>query len=207
LPGSRKPTFTLVLLSHKLILLQFQPISTAASPNFDMVLGMAFRKSIRRDGTGATTHVLPSVRNAYLLVNFGDFVDGKLNQTADPFVQLLATTNDTAEAHSDFVKVRGSSQSWNPSGGSLAARIRAHLPLVIGVAVGVAVLLLAAVAFCCLRNRKMRRTPAGFMNFQSSYQPLHEPAPPSYDMHTMGGGYGAPPQQHGNYNNPWDSHY
>ena len=38
--------------------------------------------------------------------------------------------------------------------------------------------------------------------------PLHEPAPPSYDMPVMGsGGYGAPPPQHGNYNNPWDSHY
>ena len=69
--------------------------------------------------------------------------------------------------------------------------------------------LLGLLAFCCLRNRKMRRTPAGFMNFQSSYQPLHEPAPPSYDMSSMGGGggYGHQPQQHANYNNPWDSHY
>ena len=31
---------TLTLLMHR----QFQPISTAASPNFDMVLGMAFSK-------------------------------------------------------------------------------------------------------------------------------------------------------------------
>ena len=149
------------------------------------------------------------MRNVYLLINFGDFVDGKLNQTADPFIQMLSTTNDTSEAHSDFVKVRGSSQSWNPDSHSLAARIRAHLPLVIGVAVGVVVLLLVAIAACCLRNRKVRRTPAGFMNFQSSYQPLHEPAPPSYDMHAMGpgGGYGAPPQHQSNYNNPWDSHY
>ena len=126
-------------------------------------------------------------------------------------MQLLATTNDTAEAHSDFIKVRGGSQSWNPDGNSLAARIRRHLPLVIGLAIGAAVLLLALIAFCCLRNRKIRRTPAGFVNFQSSYQPIHEPAPAAYDMHAMpvgpGGGYGAPPQQHGNYNNPWDSHY
>lgn len=155
------------------------------------------------------------MRNVYLYINFGDFVDGKINKTADPYIQLLSTTNDTSEAHSDFVKVRGSSKSWNPSG-SVLDRIRAHLPLVIGLSVAAGVLLIAAIAFCCLRNRKMRRTPAGFMSFQSSYQPLHEPAPPSYDMNTMGGGgyaqqpgYVQQPQpQHGNnYNNPWDSHY
>ncbi|KIP08626.1 hypothetical protein PHLGIDRAFT_34907 [Phlebiopsis gigantea 11061_1 CR5-6] len=167
----------------------FQPISTASSPNFDMVLGMAF------------------LRNVYLYINFGDFVEGKTNKTADPYIQLLATTNDTSEAHSDFVKVRGSSKSWNPNG-TILDRIRAHLALVIGLSVGLGVLLLAAIAFCCLRNRKMRPTPAGFMSFNSSYQPLHEPAPPSYDMPAMGaGGYGAPPREHGTYNNPWDSHY
>lgn len=165
--------------------------------------------AMSRRGTVAHVRVYAvAVRNVYMLINFGDFVDGKLNQTADPFIQLLSTTNDTSETHSDFVKVRGSTQSWNPDGNSLAARIRAHLPLVIGVSVGGAILILGTIAFCCLRNRKIRRTPAGFMNFQSSYQPIHEPAPPSYDMHTMGGGgYGAPPQQHNNYNNPWDSHY
>ncbi|KAI0315898.1 aspartic peptidase domain-containing protein [Amylostereum chailletii] len=63
-----------------------QPITTAASPNFDIILGMAF------------------LRNAYLLINYGDFLDGA-NTTADPFVQLLSTT-DPAEAHNDFVQVR-----------------------------------------------------------------------------------------------------
>src|ERR1700731_118635 len=46
-----------------------------------------------------------TVRNTYSLFNFGDFVQGGLS-TAPPFIQLLATTNDTAEAHSDFVTVR-----------------------------------------------------------------------------------------------------
>lgn len=151
---------------------------------------------------------LRTVRNVYFYVNFGDFVDGKTNQTADPYIQLLSTTNNTSEAHSDFVKVRGDSKSWDPNGSSILAKIRAHLPIVIGVSVGVGVLLIGSIAFCCLRNRRLSRTPAGFMNFQSSYQPLHEPAPPSYDMSSMGGGgYGHPPQQHANYNNPWDSHY
>ena len=174
-----------------------------------MVLGMAFRKC---DRSTRHRHMLTSatVRNVYLYVNFGDFVDGKANETAPPYIQLLSTTNDTSQADSDFVKARGNTQSWDPSGSSLLARIRAHLPLVIGVSVAAGVVLLASIAFCCLRNRRLHKTPAGFMNFQSSYQPLHEPAPPSYDMSNMsggGGGYGHPPQQYGNYNNPWDSHY
>ena len=41
-----------------------------------------------------------------MLVNFGDFVDGKKDKVADPYIQLLPTTDDIAEAHSDFVKVR-----------------------------------------------------------------------------------------------------
>ena len=69
-----------------------------------------------------------TVRNVYLYVNFGDFVDGKANETAPPYIQLLSTTNDTSQADSDFVKARGNTQSWDPSGSSLLARIRAHLP-------------------------------------------------------------------------------
>ncbi len=45
------------------------------------------------------------VRNVYLLINFGDFVDGSVNITADPYVQLLSTTAPAA-AHADFVNVR-----------------------------------------------------------------------------------------------------
>ena len=148
-----------------------------------------------------------AVRNAYLSINYGDFVDGDTNTTADPYVQLLSITNDTAETHSDFQKVRGNAVALNGTAGA-GAWVRSHLPLVIGLAAGLGALLLAAIAFCCLRNRKMRRTPMGFMNFQSSYQPLGRPAPQAaYDMQPVGG-YGAPPQQHpGNYNNPWDAHY
>ena len=45
------------------------------------------------------------VRNVYLLVDYSDFVDGSLNTTADPYVQLLPITDPTA-AHADFVSVR-----------------------------------------------------------------------------------------------------
>ncbi|THG98835.1 hypothetical protein EW026_g3423 [Hermanssonia centrifuga] len=161
-----------------------------------------------------------AMRNAYLSINFGDFVDGKTAQTADPYIQLLSTTNNTSEAQAEFVKVRGNAKSWNPDGSGALAWIKSHLPLVIGLAAGLGALVLAAIVFFCVRNRKIRRTPAGFMNMQSSYQPLNEPAPPSYDMQPVGGqgyaqagygqggqGYTGQPPQHGNYNNPWDAHY
>ncbi len=45
------------------------------------------------------------VRNVYLLVDYGDFVDGSVNTTADPYVQLLSITDPTA-AHANFVDVR-----------------------------------------------------------------------------------------------------
>ncbi len=44
------------------------------------------------------------VRNVYLLINYGDFVDGTTNK-APPYVQLLSLTNATA-AHLDFVQAR-----------------------------------------------------------------------------------------------------
>ncbi len=150
-----------------------------------------------------------AVRNAYMYINFGDFVEGELDKVADPYIQLLPLTNDTKAAHDDFVKVRGGSRSVDTSE-SFADRVKSHLAIVIAVAVAAGVLILGGIAFCCLRNRKLRRTPAGFMNLQSSYAPLHDPAPPSYNMGPVQGGYApppGPPPQHGNYNNPWDSHY
>ncbi|KAH9984887.1 aspartic peptidase domain-containing protein, partial [Russula vinacea] len=64
----------------------FQPISSAKSSTYDLILGMAF------------------LRNAYLLINFGDFVDRTLRR-GNPYVQLLSVT-DPAAAHADFVNVR-----------------------------------------------------------------------------------------------------
>ena len=54
------------------------------------------------------------VRNVYLLVDYGDFVDGSVNTTADPYVQLLSITNPTA-AHADFVNVRLNGNHTNKS--------------------------------------------------------------------------------------------
>ncbi|KAJ4485446.1 acid protease [Lentinula aciculospora] len=69
----------------------FQPIAEnltngTAFGSFDAILGMAF------------------LRNTYLLINFGDFIDGS-NSTTDPFMQLFSTV-DRAIAHLDFVNTR-----------------------------------------------------------------------------------------------------
>ena len=73
-----------------------------------------------------------SVRNVYTLIDFGDFVEGATTQKADPYIQLLSTADDPAEAHSDFLRVRGDSP-WTPTGETILEWIRSHLPLVIGV--------------------------------------------------------------------------
>ena len=45
------------------------------------------------------------MRNAYLLIDFGDFVDGSNSSVADPYIQLLSIT-DLSAAHIDFVNAR-----------------------------------------------------------------------------------------------------
>ncbi|OBZ68699.1 putative aspartic-type endopeptidase CTSD [Grifola frondosa] len=159
----------------------FQPATTSSS-TYDMIFGMAF------------------LRNAYAYINFGDFVDGSTNKTADPYIQLLSLTNNSAEAHSDFLKVRGDSP-WTPNADtSFGAEVHAHLPIVIGVCAGVAVLLLIAIAACCCcGKRRSRGGRAPF--FQRSYQPLHDPAPEAYDLRHVG--HTQPPS----YSNPWDARY
>ncbi|KAE9385667.1 acid protease [Gymnopus androsaceus JB14] len=69
----------------------FQPLAENIATNpsfgsFDAILGMAF------------------LRNVYLSVNYGDFVEGS-DTKADPFIQLLSTLNRT-DAHLDFVNTR-----------------------------------------------------------------------------------------------------
>jgi hypothetical protein len=41
----------------------------------------------------------------YVLLDYGDFIDGSTSNTAAPYVQLLATT-DAAAAHADFGATR-----------------------------------------------------------------------------------------------------
>ncbi|KAI0949368.1 hypothetical protein AcW1_009001 [Taiwanofungus camphoratus] len=142
----------------------FQPITSGASSDYDMILGMAF------------------LRNAYLLVDFGDFVDGSSSQVGNPYVQLLSIT-EPAEAHSDFVQQRlggidntsayhllpASSvpnSDANTSSESFSQKVKPYLPYIIASSVAVGILLIVAVSYCLMRNRR-----------KAAYRRLHDPAP------------------------------
>jgi len=148
----------------------FQPITSAVSSTFDMILGMAF------------------LRNAYLLVDLGDYVHGSTASTTDPYIQLLSIT-DPAEAHKAFVDARlggvdntsafhllpaMNTTNWATSSSqSTSQKIKPYLPYIIAGSVAVAILLIVA-AGACFGSRKRTR-----------YQRLHEPAPvglPVYDQ-------------------------
>ncbi|KAH9935317.1 aspartic peptidase domain-containing protein [Fomitopsis serialis] len=156
----------------------FQPITTAMSSTFDMILGMAFYLTCR--------HAI--VRNAYLLVDLGDYVHGSAASTTDPYMQLLSIT-DPAEAHKNFVDARlggvdntsafhllpaMNTTNWATSSSeSTSQKIKPYLPYIIAGSAAVAILLIVA-AGACFGSRKRTR-----------YQRLHEPAPvglPVYDQ-------------------------
>jgi hypothetical protein len=169
------------------------------------------------------------VRNAYLLVNYGDFVDGG-KSTAAPYIQLLSITNDTAAAHQDFVKVRlggnDSTTDKSKGGSSSTTKLNIKRIAIIAGAAGLGVLaLLFGLCFCCVRRRGVQKaTTGGVMGFGGrTYQPLHEPAPnAAYETHALpnlgytGGQYGQAPPTYGaqpphgsqqQYQTAWDHHF
>jgi hypothetical protein len=138
------------------------------------------------------------LRNVYVLINFGDFVDGGSSKAA-PFVQMISTTNNTAQAHTDFVTARlggvdttvqlnalghmNSTPSANPSSKTRIIEIAA-------IAGGGALLLLALLVCCCCgccravtrrfrggQGRASGRRAQGGIIGQGKYQPLDAPAP------------------------------
>jgi hypothetical protein len=133
------------------------------------------------------------VTNVYLLLDYGDFVDGSTSSTASPYAQLLSTTNPAA-AHTDFVAVRlngadttgsqnhtGSGSGPGPGSGNNDTTkaknfFAKYKNVIIGGAAAAAVLLLVGTVFLKCRSRK----PA--------YRPLFEPAPAgSMPMNTVSG--------------------
>ena len=110
-----------------------------------------------------------------MLVNFGDFIDGKQNKVANPYVQLLPTTDSVSEAHSDFVQVRLKGldstpdqtllDTFTPSGppdvknnnddSGLSSWLDKHKTILIAVGAsvgGVLLILIAALCFCRRRT-------------------------------------------------------
>ena len=159
----------------------------------------------------------PPVRNVYLLINFGDFVDGSVDTTADPYVQLLSVT-DPAAAHAEFVNVRlnhtGAAASSIPtppvdkafnsnlrptdssqtssSGDVKSAFLKQKIPIIIVLSVGVALVLLGIIVVCCTRDRFSKRGRHSLANTYRSYQRLEAPAPLG-DLSRVRGYHSGPP--------------
>jgi len=129
-----------------------------------------------------------------VLINAGNDFAAEINGTkvlngvgnaVPAFVQLLSTSNDTTEIHSDFVKARlsGSSQATESIGHKIAKGI------IIGAAVGGVVLLSLIVCCCFCLCRRRRSNSRGLSTTiwpgsSNNYRGLDEPAPfAAIDIH------------------------
>ncbi|KAG2155770.1 aspartic peptidase domain-containing protein [Suillus bovinus] len=174
----------------------FQPFSyddtVDGMVTYDMVLGMAF------------------LRNAYLLIDFGSFVDGAPPGTNAPYIQLLPITN-ASDASVDFAQVRlgngssvdeltaltshSSTTKTTTTTTTTTTTSNTKLPLwAIGVIFGVVILVLL-LGIC----------PAWVPYAPQSYRPLYDPSPQAaYDMHLASN---ANPARAPEYKSAWDAHY
>ena len=145
--------------------------------------------------SSACPHIRPcssrhKVRNAYILINFGDFVDGALAKVGDPYIQLLPLT-DPAEAHNDFVQARlggvdrgenlhllpaipddSDSDDSDSDSDDDDDWLHRNLKYIVGGSIAAGVLILVAIVAASVRASRKTR-----------YQRLHDPAPaglPSY---------------------------
>ncbi|KAH9931102.1 acid protease [Epithele typhae] len=128
----------------------FQPI-ILKNQGFDIILGMSF------------------LRNAYLLIDFGDFVDGSLSKVGDPFIQLLSIT-EPVEAHNDFVQCVSVRQRRG-----LGSKYKIYIIVGSVVAGFIILTLIVAVSYRASSKRRYRR--------------LNEPVPEGLPS------YGRPPAQ------------
>ncbi|KIJ62531.1 hypothetical protein HYDPIDRAFT_93865 [Hydnomerulius pinastri MD-312] len=189
----------------------FQPFSFDIEEDgqvlFDMILGMAF------------------LRNAYMLIDFGDLINAATPTSNTAYIQLLPITNAT-EAAQDFANVRKSG-TGDATGDELASlfhssspstsRSKSKLaPWIIGVIVGgvVLLILLALCVYCCCCRRRTKATAATPGNAWSgygaqSYRPINEPSPQAaYDMHMAPGATpGYTPAYVPEYKTAWDARY
>lgn len=142
----------------------FQPFSynRGSSPNYDMVLGMAF------------------LRNVYVLMDYGDFIIGSDEKDA-AYIQFLSTT-DPAEAHADFVKIRLNGVDTTANQAAVKHRgVHAWVYYVVITIVGV--VLLAGISFFFIyrakRNQKRGEvSDASLPQFPAPHMGVYV-APPS----------------------------
>jgi len=183
----------------------FQPITSAFSllGSYDLILGMSF------------------LRNAYTLMDYGDFIYGTSSDQGDPYVQLLPLTN-VNDAHSDFVKVRlnGQDTTGDASKSLLPADQGQHSPesakekkqhyeeMVLSrwpyILAGCLIFLVLCIGLCiwrccCRRGKKSRKTKGGVLPAQgSSYMPLHDPGS-SVSLQKLDGNSYSGNHNHGGY--------
>ncbi|GJJ15298.1 hypothetical protein Clacol_009574 [Clathrus columnatus] len=167
----------------------FQPLDFDSGNTIDGIMGMAF------------------IRNVYMLINFGDFVDGNPSNQKDPYMQFISTTT-ASTAHKDFVDSRlngnditsesqfallpasqgqtssapketGVPDSSNPFN---SQNIHRFLPYIIAGSVIVGLALLGFLFACCCRRRRSRGIQ--FTNARS-YRALQDPSPPGYNLYSM----------------------
>jgi hypothetical protein len=136
------------------------------------------------------------VSNMYVLLDYGDFIDGSTSNTGNPYVQFISTTNP-ATAHAEFVAARlggkdtTGSQHVSPSHGSGSSSSqffqKYRIPI-IAAAAAAAIALITLAAWLTTRRRK------------PTYRALFEPAPGGDMQMQYVAGYntGAPP-----YADPW----
>lgn len=147
--------------------------------------------------------------NVYLLIDYGDFIDGTTN-TDKPYVQLLPMT-DPAEAHADFVVARqggkdnspskhnsGSGSGNNNDGSKAKGFFEKYRIFIIAGAAALGALLFLSAAFVLFRSRRR------------AYRPIVDPAPAgTMQMYTVSGyNNGAQPAPEYNsyapYADPWN---
>lgn len=149
---------------------------------------------------------LLTVRNVYLLVNYGNFVPDELTITK-PFIQLLSTSNETSLLHSEFVQVRlngmdttatqqilvGSGSDIERTGTSFWTKSKIYI--IVGAAVGVGLLIVSLILCCLCRCKSLGRSRGNsttLWNTRSAkeYQPLNLPAPAAAtDLHAAPSDY------------------
>jgi hypothetical protein len=129
----------------------------------------------------------------YLLVNYGDFVDGNTSTTATPYVQLLSMT-DPASTHADFLSVRGGAAATPTPAptpakhaavdvdvastppptpttkGIKGAFLKEKIPIIIALSVGVGLVLLGVFVLMCTRNRISKRGRGSLASTYKSYR-------------------------------------
>ena len=149
-----------------------------------MILGMQFCSFPPCPLSNPYIYLSLIVKNAYLLVDYGDYTVNE-GITLPPYVQLLSTTNDTAQMHQEFVTVRLNGidttntqkilqSTTSPTHTRLSTADKIKKWIIIGgaILVGVLVILGAVVCLCCFCLRRRGARAQG-----RRYQPLDEPAP------------------------------